>query len=202
MPFDVTSVPQKEIQVWLIMPSCYVFAAEQVSANPFPTTGSDNPSLSQQGTLDPNEPATAAAAKAEPGTLSAGGVAGVVIACLVVAAVMGVVVARGLAKNRGKDTDKSAQLAYSNELVEADLDLDGGAFAGARPVKGAAALEVRDTSFRSPTVVVDAPLCDPWRILVTVIGHTRVELSTILRPSESPQPPYISCVLLVSALSN
>ena len=121
-------------------------AATQVSAQPIPTTdlGSNgNPSLSQQGALNPNDPATAAAAKAQPGTVSAGAVAGTVIACLAVAAGMGVVVAHGLAKNRGKDVDKSAQIAYSNELVEADLDLDGGAFDAAMP-RGAAALEVRN----------------------------------------------------------
>lgn len=53
--------------------------------------------------------------------LAAGAIAGIAIGAAVFAGLLGFVVSRGLAANKGRDADKSAQLAYMNEMTEADI---------------------------------------------------------------------------------
>jgi hypothetical protein len=53
--------------------------------------------------------------------LSVGAYAGIAVGGLFIMGLMGFVVARGLGANKGKDKDKDVQLAYMNELTEADI---------------------------------------------------------------------------------
>ncbi|KAI8462229.1 MAG: hypothetical protein J3K34DRAFT_503160 [Monoraphidium minutum] len=53
--------------------------------------------------------------------LSAGAIAGVVVGAAAVVGLAAFVVHQGLAMNRGRDASKSAQLAYMNEMTEADM---------------------------------------------------------------------------------
>jgi len=53
--------------------------------------------------------------------LWAGAWAGVAIGCAVVAGLVGFVVHKGLQLNKLRDADKSAQLAYINEMTEGDI---------------------------------------------------------------------------------
>lgn len=54
--------------------------------------------------------------------LGPGPIAGIVIGCAAVVGLAGFAVFHGLHRAIGKDKDKSAQLAYMNELTEADLE--------------------------------------------------------------------------------
>jgi hypothetical protein len=56
--------------------------------------------------------------------LGPGAIAGIVIGGAVFMVLVGVVVWRGLQMNKEHDKDKSAQLAYMNELTEADMSDD------------------------------------------------------------------------------
>jgi len=56
--------------------------------------------------------------------LGAAAYAGIIVGGLFVMSLMGFVVARGLKANEGRDADKSAQLAYMNEMTEGDMDAD------------------------------------------------------------------------------
>lgn len=82
-----------------------------------------NVSLAPQATTATSRTSVAAAPGASSSRLSAGAIAGIAIGAVAfVLILLGVVVWRGLQMNKARDADKSAQLAYMNEMTEADLE--------------------------------------------------------------------------------
>ena len=79
---------------------------------------------------------SSASYSAPASSLSTGAVVGIAIGAFVlVLLVLAGVVARGLQRNKHKDVDKSVQLAYINEMTEADLDSEGEEEDGSTPGK-------------------------------------------------------------------